>query len=64
MYVPFSVFCVLFVNVYCSTAIGCQPNFSFIYIYIYIENLPLQPTGQSHILLLSLSNIAVLSERK
>ena len=40
MYVPFrycvslccSVYC-LCVNVYCTTAIGCQPNFSF-----YIKN--------------------------
>jgi hypothetical protein len=33
-----SVYC-LCVNVYCTTATGCQPNCSlYIYIYIYIKN--------------------------
>jgi hypothetical protein len=32
----YSVYC-LCVNVYCSTATGCQPNCSFIYIYIIVQ---------------------------
>jgi hypothetical protein len=35
LFVLRSVYC-LCVNVYCTTATGCQPNCSYIYIYIYI----------------------------